>query len=69
MEGIGARYLSAREHDASVLPEVAGGFDLVYEGTGASGRAFDVPQVPSRNAVFVFTGIPVIKPYINLDSA
>lgn len=63
-----AHYLSARDHEAAVLPGTLGRVDLVYEAVGASHLAFEVLRVLGANAVFVFTGIPGRKEPVEVDT-
>ena len=48
---------------------VVGQIDVVYEGTGASGFAFDVLRALGTNGVYVFTGVPGGSKKIELDTA
>lgn len=68
-KAVGARYLSAQDHD---LPDVAremGSIDVVYEATGASGLAFETIKFLGYNAVFIFTGVPGRKAPIQVDTS
>ena len=67
-EAIGARYLSAADHDVSSLPDTLGSIDLVYEACGASGLAFQVLPLMDANAVFIFTGVPGRKASIEIEA-
>jgi threonine dehydrogenase-like Zn-dependent dehydrogenase len=66
---IGAEYLCAREHDLAALDRVVHPLDVVYEATGAPKVAFGMLPYLDHNGVFVFTGVPGMKPPAELDLA
>jgi glucose 1-dehydrogenase len=57
-EALGCEYVSSEEVTPAELAERIGGIDLVYEGAGASGIAFDLMAELGANGIFAFTGVP-----------
>jgi len=57
-EAVGAGYISADTVPISQLGKETGGFDVVFEATGASQLSFDVIPQLGINGVFIFTGVP-----------
>src|SRR5947199_8774973 len=64
----GGHYYSAEETSIERLAAQVGNIDLVYEATGASSIAFQMPEVIGTNGVFVFTGVPGRKAPIEVDT-
>ena len=65
-ESIGAPYISAKEVSADELARRVGNIDLVYEAVGEGHVSFDVMRVLGINGVYIFTGIPAVKPAISV---
>jgi threonine dehydrogenase-like Zn-dependent dehydrogenase len=61
---IGAEYISNQAVGVEALAEMVGNIDLVYEAVGEGDVAFDLMRVLGINGVFIFTGIPAMKPPI-----
>jgi glucose 1-dehydrogenase len=57
-ESLGCEYISSREVSPPELAERIGNIDLVYEGAGASGIAFELMAELGPNGIFAFTGVP-----------
>lgn len=68
VESIGAKYISALDHSTDELAEMVGNIDLVYEAIGVSSVAYDVLRVLGTNGAYVFTGIPSMKPPIEVSA-
>ncbi len=66
---IGAQYVCAREHDLAALDRLVRPLDVVYEATGVPAVAFGLLPYLDPNGVFVFTGVPGMKPPSELDLA
>jgi threonine dehydrogenase-like Zn-dependent dehydrogenase len=69
VEELGGTYISSTTHSTDEMAEIVGQIDVVYEGTGASGFAFDVLRALGTNGVYVFTGVPGGSKKIELDTA
>lgn len=63
-ESIGAQYISAVKMGADDFAQMVGNIDLVYEAVGEGHVSFEVMRVLGINGVFIFTGIPAMKPAI-----
>jgi glucose 1-dehydrogenase len=57
-ESLGCEYVSSSEVTPAELADRIGGIDLVYEGAGASGIAFELLAQLGANGVYLFTGVP-----------
>ena len=57
LDGMGAYYLSSREHPISQLGGELGRIDLIFEATGNSGVVFDAAQALGVNGVMCLTGV------------
>lgn len=69
VESIGVKYISSLEVPVQELENIIGGqIDLVYEGLGVSGVAFNVLSALGVNGVYVFTGIPAPGSPIPIDA-
>ncbi len=63
-EKIGAEYISSVRMGVDDLGQQIGNIDLVYEAVGEGDIAFDLMRVLGVNGVYIFTGIPAMKPPI-----
>jgi threonine dehydrogenase-like Zn-dependent dehydrogenase len=68
LESIGVNYISSLEVPVQELPNIVGSIDLVYEGIGVSGVAFNVLSVLGLNGVYIYTGIPAPGDPIPIDA-
>jgi threonine dehydrogenase-like Zn-dependent dehydrogenase len=68
-QAIGARYVSAEQHDLDALAAAAGPPDLVYEATGAAQAALAATRILAPNGAFVLTGVPRAQAPRLLDSS
>lgn len=68
VEAIGARYVSCETVPAAEFARLTGNIDLVYEAVGTAKITFDVLRILGLNGVFVFTGIPPVKPAIPIEA-
>ncbi|MCS1411527.1 MAG: Sorbitol dehydrogenase [Verrucomicrobia subdivision 3 bacterium] len=68
VEAVGIKYISNLEYSVEEFAEMVGNIDLVYEAVGVSRVAYDVLRVLGDNGIFVFTGIPVPNPPIEIDA-
>jgi glucose 1-dehydrogenase len=57
LQDIGARYVNTAERSITSVAEVAGPFDLIFEGTGSSAVVFESMQVLSKNGALVLSSI------------
>lgn len=64
VEQIGATYVSSVKMGVDDLAQQIGNIDLVYEAVGEGDVSFDLMRVLGINGVFIFTGIPAMKPAI-----
>jgi threonine dehydrogenase-like Zn-dependent dehydrogenase len=64
IEKIGATYISSVKMGVDDLAQEIGNIDLVYEAVGEGDVSFDLMRVLGINGVFIFTGIPAMKPAI-----
>lgn len=64
VEQIGAEYISSVKMGVDDLAQQIGNIDLVYEAVGEGDVSFDLMRVLGINGVFIFTGIPAMKPAI-----
>ena len=68
INSIGAKYVSAVTTSCADFAKIAGHIDLVYEAVGVASITFDVLKILGLNGVFVFTGIPPVKPAIPIEA-
>lgn len=68
VNAIGARYVSSETVPAAEFARMTGNIDLVYEAVGTARITFDVLRILGLNGVFVFTGIPPVKPAIPVEA-
>lgn len=68
VHAIGARYVSCQTVPAAEFARQVGNIDLVYEAVGTARITFDVLQILGLNGVFIFTGIPPVKPAIPIEA-
>jgi len=68
VNSIGAKYISSETTSPSEFAKIVGNIDLVYEAVGQAKISFDVLKVLGLNGVFVFTGIPPVKPAIPIEA-
>lgn len=68
VNSIGAKYVSAETTPPAEFAKIAGNIDLVYEAVGQAKISFDVLKILGLNGVFVFTGIPPVKPAIPIEA-
>jgi threonine dehydrogenase-like Zn-dependent dehydrogenase len=61
---IGAEYISSVRMGVDDLGQQIGNIDLIYEAVGEGDIAFDLMRVLGINGVYIFTGIPAMKPPI-----
>jgi threonine dehydrogenase-like Zn-dependent dehydrogenase len=57
IESLGARYISTKEISMKEVAEKFGPFDIIFEGTGNSGVAFQAAQNLGKNGVLVLASI------------
>ena len=63
-DSIGAPYISSVKMGVDDLAQQIGNIDLVYEAVGEGHVSFDLMRVLGINGVYIFTGIPAVKPPI-----
>ena len=68
VNSIGAKYFSAESTTPAEFLEIVENIDLVYEAVGQAKISFDVLKILGLNGVFVFTGIPPVKPAIPIEA-
>jgi glucose 1-dehydrogenase len=68
VNSIGAKYVSAVTTPCAEFAKVVGTIDLVYEAVGVAAITFEVLKILGLNGVFVFTGIPPVKPAIPIEA-
>jgi glucose 1-dehydrogenase len=57
LEAIGARYVSTAERSVAAVAAESKGFDVIFEGTGASAVVFDSMPALAKNGILVLTSI------------
>jgi glucose 1-dehydrogenase len=67
-ESLGCEYVSSQEVTPPELADRIGDIDLVYEGAGASGIAFQLIAELGPNGIFAFTGVPGHKAPTPVDT-
>jgi threonine dehydrogenase-like Zn-dependent dehydrogenase len=67
-ESLGCAYISSQEVAPAELAARIGRIDLVYEGAGASGIAFELMGELGANGIFLFTGVPGHKAPTPVDT-
>jgi threonine dehydrogenase-like Zn-dependent dehydrogenase len=67
-EALGCEYVSSQEVTPAELARGIGRIDLVYEGAGASGIAFELIAELGANGIFMFTGVPGHKAPTPVDT-
>ncbi len=68
VNSIGAKYISSQTTSPAEFAKIVGNIDLVYEAVGQARISFDVLKILGLNGVFVFTGIPPVKPAIPIEA-
>lgn len=68
VNSIGAKYISSETTSLADFAKQVGTIDLVYEAVGVAKITFDVLKILGLNGVFVFTGIPPVKPAIPIEA-
>jgi glucose 1-dehydrogenase len=68
VNSIGAKYVSAESTPCADFAKMVGNIDLVYEAVGVAKITFEVLRILGLNGVFVFTGIPPVKPAIPVEA-
>lgn len=68
VNSIGAKYISSETTSPAEFAKMVGNIDLVYEAVGVAKITFDVLKILGLNGVFVFTGIPPVKPAIPIEA-
>jgi threonine dehydrogenase-like Zn-dependent dehydrogenase len=68
VNSIGAKYISSETTSLAGFAEQVGTIDLVYEAVGVATITFEVLKILGLNGVFVFTGIPPVKPAIPIEA-
>jgi threonine dehydrogenase-like Zn-dependent dehydrogenase len=68
VNSIGARYISCETTSPTEFAKIVGNIDLVYEAVGQARISFEVLKILGLNGVFVFTGIPPVKPAIPIEA-
>jgi threonine dehydrogenase-like Zn-dependent dehydrogenase len=68
LNSIGAKYFSSETTSLADFAKQAGTIDLVYEAVGVAKITFEVLKILGLNGVFVFTGIPAVKPAIPIEA-
>jgi threonine dehydrogenase-like Zn-dependent dehydrogenase len=68
VNSIGAKYISSEVTSTVEFAKRVGPIDLVYEAVGVAKITFEVLKVLGLNGVFVFTGIPPVKPAIPIEA-
>jgi threonine dehydrogenase-like Zn-dependent dehydrogenase len=59
---IGGTFVEAETVRVADLPKTIGAMDVVYEATGVSTLAFETLAMLGTNGIFVFTGVPGVRP-------
>lgn len=68
VNSIGAKYISRETTPPEEFARIVGNIDLVYEAVGQAKISFEVLKILGLNGVFVFTGIPPVKPAIPIEA-
>jgi glucose 1-dehydrogenase len=68
VNSIGAKYISSQTVSVAKFAKEVGNVDFVYEALGVASVTFDVLKILGLNGVFVFTGIPPLKPAIPVEA-
>jgi threonine dehydrogenase-like Zn-dependent dehydrogenase len=63
-DSIGAPYISSVKMGVDDLAQEIGNIDLIYEAVGEGHVSFDLKRVLGINGIYIFTGIPAMKPPI-----
>jgi len=67
VESFGATYLNSSEMTPEQLANKLGSLDLVYEATGVSSISFEVLKYLGINGIYIFTGIPPVRPAVPVE--
>ncbi len=65
---IGARFISADEHQPTDLAKIVGNISLMYEATGVASVFFGALSVLGVNGIFMSTGVPAMGEPIAIDA-